>query len=66
MPGVIDIDINADWIDQPDARAGAGALSAFGQVGTVNDVADVVQLLASDAAPWITGQIIDVTGGSRL
>jgi NAD(P)-dependent dehydrogenase (short-subunit alcohol dehydrogenase family) len=29
-------------------------------------VADVVAFLASDDARWVTGQVIDATGGSQL
>ena len=33
------------------------------RLGTPQDIADVVQFLASDAARWITGQTIRVNGG---
>jgi 3-oxoacyl-[acyl-carrier protein] reductase len=35
-------------------------------VGQPADIADVVAFVASDDARWITGQCIDVTGGSLL
>ncbi|QVQ50897.1 SDR family oxidoreductase [Spiractinospora alimapuensis] len=65
-PGIIDTDLNADWIDAPGARDGAAAVSAFGRVGTPEDVADVISYLASDRARWVTAQTVDATGGSRL
>jgi len=65
-PGVIETDMNRDWLSDPDARAGAAALSAFHRIGTPEDVADVIAYLASDAARWITAQTIDATGGSAL
>lgn len=65
-PGIIDTELNADWIDAPGARDGAAAISAFGRVGTPEDVADVISYLASDGARWITAQTIDATGGSKL
>jgi 3-oxoacyl-[acyl-carrier protein] reductase len=40
------------------------AMSAFGRLGTVEEIADVVAFLASDNARWITGQIIRVNGGT--
>lgn len=65
-PGIIDTDLNADWIDAPGAREGAAKVSAFGRIGTPEDVADIISYLAGDGARWITGQTIDATGGSRL
>lgn len=36
------------------------------RLGTPGDVADAVLFLVSDAAAWITGQIIDVSGGAVM
>ena len=36
------------------------------KLGTVEDVANVVDMLASDAAGYITGQVITVDGGISL
>lgn len=66
MPGVTETDMNADWITIPEARAGAEALSVFSRVGQPADVADVIAFVASSDARWITGQVIDATGGARL
>ena len=65
-PGIIDTDLNADWINEPGARDRAAQVSAFGRVGTPEDVADIIAFLASDRGRWITGQTIDATGGSSL
>lgn len=65
-PGIIDTDLNADWIDAPGARDGAAQVSAFGRIGTPEDVADIIAFLASDRGRWITGQTINATGGSSL
>jgi NAD(P)-dependent dehydrogenase (short-subunit alcohol dehydrogenase family) len=64
MPGIVDTDINADWL--PENRESAADLSVFNRVGTVEDIALVVRHLASDAGRWITGQVIDATGGSQI
>ncbi len=63
-PGIIDTDMNAGWLAE--GRAEAAAYSVFDRVGTPDDVAQVVRYLASDAARWVTGQVIDATGGSAL
>ncbi|MGW7425181.1 SDR family oxidoreductase [Streptomyces sp. NPDC054813] len=66
-PGIIDTDINASWLrGNTAAEESAAALSALGRVGRPEDVADVVAFLASDDARWVTGQVIDATGGSQL
>ncbi len=37
-----------------------------GRLGTPEDLADAILLLASDQARWITGQMLNVGGGSRM
>ncbi len=37
-----------------------------GRIGTPEDLADAIVLLASDQARWITGQLLNVGGGSRM
>lgn len=41
-------------------------MTALGRVGTPEDVASAVRFLASDAAQFITGEILAVSGGYRL
>lgn len=66
-PGIIDTDANASWLrDNPQAWERSAALSTFGRVGTPEDVAGVVAFLASDDARWVSGRVVDVTGGSSL
>jgi len=36
------------------------------RLGTPEDVAPMVVLLASDAGSWITGQIISISGGFSM
>jgi len=36
------------------------------RIGKPEDIADIVALLASDAARWVTGASIPVDGGSKL
>jgi NAD(P)-dependent dehydrogenase (short-subunit alcohol dehydrogenase family) len=42
------------------------ASTPSGRIGTVNDVADAIALFVSDAARWITGQSVFVTGGQKI
>ncbi|OAR24630.1 3-oxoacyl-ACP reductase [Streptomyces sp. ERV7] len=66
-PGIIDTDVNASWLrGNPQAEAHAASLAALGRVGQPQDVADIVAFLSSDGARWVTGQVIDATGGSGL
>lgn len=66
-PGFIDTDSNADWLRYDEqAWAETAAKSVFGRVGLAEDVADVVSFLASDDSRWVTAQIIDASGGTRL
>jgi 3-oxoacyl-[acyl-carrier protein] reductase len=37
----------------------------LGRIGAPRDIANVVAILASDEAAWITGQMIPVSGGFR-
>ena len=66
-PGPIDTDMNAGWLRSSDeARAQTAALSPFNRLGEPDDVAAVVAFAASEDARWVTGQILDATGGLVL
>ena len=66
-PGLTDTDLAAflQKVD-PAAISGAIAMTALNRIGTPSDIAGAVSMLASDDSRWITGQIIDCTGGLRL
>jgi 3-oxoacyl-[acyl-carrier protein] reductase len=42
---------------------GVRAATPMGRLGTAEEVADVILFLASDAARFIQGQVIEVNGG---
>ncbi|WP_436789450.1 SDR family oxidoreductase [Yinghuangia sp. YIM S10712] len=67
VPGIVDTDTNASWLHtDPEKRAWASAFSAFDRVGEPAEIADVVAFAASDDARWVTGAVLDATGGSGL
>lgn len=65
-PGIINTDMNADGLAIPQARKYMESISVFNRVGEPDDIADVVAFLASDDARWISGQRLEVSGGSFL
>jgi len=42
------------------------AQTALGRIGTADDIAGVVAFLASSAGGWVTGQLIQASGGMHL
>lgn len=50
----------------PQQEAQISASTPLGRVGLPEDVADVITFLASDAARWLTGQLIYVGGGWKM
>lgn len=65
-PGVIDTDMNAYMLSNPEGRAFAASLSVFNRVGMPTDVADIAAFLASPDSRWLTGQYVDATGGTLV
>src|SRR4029077_1086196 len=60
-PGFIDTDMTQAMT--PEARTMLSQQIPLERLGTPNDVAGIVAFLASDAASYITGQVIVVDGG---
>jgi 3-oxoacyl-[acyl-carrier protein] reductase len=65
-PGATLTETNAAVFEAPGLTGFITAATALDRLGGAGDVADVVALLASDAARWITGQVIDASGGLFL
>lgn len=38
-------------------------MNAFGRLGEMDDIANVITFLVSEQAQWVTGQTIRVNGG---
>ena len=47
-----------------DVERGAAAGTPLGRIGQPVDVATVAVFLASDAAKWVTGQVLSASGGA--
>lgn len=52
--------------DDPEMVAAVTSITPLGRVGTPEDIARVIHFVVSDEAGWVTGQIIDATGGLWL
>lgn len=65
-PGYVATDMNAGMLQDPDGRKAGADFSIFGRWGEPEDIADIAAFLASPDSRWITGQIIDASGGSHL
>lgn len=66
MPGVVETEMNRDILKNPDSRKHAAKTSVFERLGQVEDIADVVAFFASPDSRWITGQVVDTSGGGIL
>jgi 3-oxoacyl-[acyl-carrier protein] reductase len=64
-PGYVNTDMAADVLASPAGDA-VRRQSPFGRVGRPEEVADAVLWLASPAAEWASGTIIDLNGASYL
>ncbi len=63
-PGFIETDMTDELGEE--ARANATSSVAVGRLGSPEEVASAVKFLASDAASYITGQVLVVDGGLAL
>jgi len=66
LPGYVETDLTAHLRANPAAMAHIIGETALGRTGQPQDIADAVALLVSPQSGWITGQLIEVSGGSRL
>ena len=63
-PGLIETDMTAAMTEM--AREAITMSIPMGRVGTPDDVAEAVGFLVSDAAAYITGQVLGVDGGFHM
>ncbi|WP_214409705.1 SDR family oxidoreductase [Sphaerisporangium fuscum] len=65
-PGAVRTDMTAGYASIPEVVAGIEAITALGRLGEPEDIADVVAFLAGPQGRWVTGQTVDVSGGTYL
>ncbi|MGW7684935.1 SDR family oxidoreductase [Kribbella sp. NPDC054772] len=65
-PGATRTEANGAVFETPGLPELIAGHTALGRLGSADDVADVVAFLASPAARWITGQVVDASGGLYL
>jgi NAD(P)-dependent dehydrogenase (short-subunit alcohol dehydrogenase family) len=61
-PGLIDTEIHAS-AGQPDRAQRLGATTPIGRSGSPDEVAEAIVWLLDDASSYVTGAILDVSGG---
>lgn len=65
-PGLIRTDLVAAITESPELSEDYRICTPLPRVGEVEDIAGAAMFLLSDAAEWITGQVINVDGGHML
>jgi NAD(P)-dependent dehydrogenase (short-subunit alcohol dehydrogenase family) len=61
-PGIIDTDIHASG-GEPERARQLGATTPLGRPGSADEVGEAILWLLGDASSYVTGAILDVTGG---
>ncbi len=61
-PGLIETEIHATSGD-PDRARKLGGATPLGRAGAPTEIAEAIVWLLSDAASYVTGAVLDVTGG---
>lgn len=64
-PGAIETDMGA-WLRNPEGAEQAKGFQEIKRVGLPDDIADAVVAIAGPDGRWITGQVIEVSGGTKL
>jgi 7-alpha-hydroxysteroid dehydrogenase len=64
LPGAVETDSLRQWLERQDPALREGMLGriAMRRLGQPQDIADAVLFLASPAASWITGKLLEVDG----
>ncbi|HTY61451.1 MAG TPA: SDR family NAD(P)-dependent oxidoreductase [Acidobacteriota bacterium] len=62
-PGIVKTDFNAPFWKDPEAEAKTAGMVPLGRLAEPEDIAGAAVFLASDAASYITGQVLCINGG---
>lgn len=65
-PGAVDTAFDSALIERPGWIESIEKLTSMGRVGVPEDIADAVMMLAREDAHWVTGQIVEASGGLFL
>lgn len=65
-PGIIEANFRAQMLQDNRFREDLELATALKRVGQIGDVVDVVEFLTSAKSRWITGQVVDVSGGWKI
>lgn len=65
-PGMTDTEIASEAFKQPEYIEALSSITPLGRTGKADDIARVIHFLATDEAGWVTGQVLDATGGFWL
>jgi NAD(P)-dependent dehydrogenase (short-subunit alcohol dehydrogenase family) len=65
-PGLIRTELVAPILDSPELSEDYRVITPLPRPGEVEDIANVAMFLLSDAASYVTGQVINVDGGLML
>jgi NAD(P)-dependent dehydrogenase (short-subunit alcohol dehydrogenase family) len=57
---------DASLENEPEVAAGILQTTSLGRFGEPEDIAKVVLFMASDMASWVTGQVLDASGGWQI
>ncbi|WP_085337974.1 SDR family NAD(P)-dependent oxidoreductase [Aquidulcibacter paucihalophilus] len=64
-PGAIHTDMSA-WLGSDEGKATANNMQALQRTGQPEDIANVIAFLAGPDGAWLTGTIVNASGGTKL
>jgi len=64
-PGGIETDMSA-WLSTPEGEAQALSMQALKRKGQPEDIANVIAFLTGPDGAWVTGRVIEASGGIKL